>query len=92
MIYYRDDESSLIMIFFIMQTIAILRLALLTIFTEFREMVLFASLYKSQALETGEGRNSEVAILMSSFSLIASECNVLVFMVVDDKEMLIHGI
>lgn len=48
MIYYRDDESSLIMIFFIMQTIAILRLALLTIhvFTEFREMVLFASLYK----------------------------------------------
>lgn len=46
MIYYRDDESSLIMIFFIMQTIAILRLTLLTIFTEFREMVLFASLYK----------------------------------------------
>lgn len=44
MIYYRDDESSLIMIFFIMQTIAILRLTLLTIFTEFREMVLFASL------------------------------------------------
>lgn len=29
-----------------MQTIAILRLTLLTIFTEFREMVLFASLYK----------------------------------------------
>lgn len=46
MIYYRDDESSLIMIFFIMQTIAILRLTLLTIFTEFRDMVLFASLYK----------------------------------------------
>lgn len=46
MIYYRDDESSLIMIFFIMQTIAKLRLTLLTIFTEFREMVLFASLYK----------------------------------------------
>lgn len=46
MIYYRDDESSLIMIFFIMQTIAILRLALLTIFTEFREMVLFVSLCK----------------------------------------------
>lgn len=46
MIYYRDDESSLIMIFFIMQIIAILRLTLLTIFTEFRDMVLFASLYK----------------------------------------------
>lgn len=27
-----------------------------------------------------------------SFSLIASECNVLVFMIVDDKEMLLHGI
>lgn len=96
MIYYRDDESSLIMIFFIMQTIAKLRLTLLTIFTEFREMVLFVSLCKirltSSVRNWRGGRNSEVAILMSSFSLIASECNVLVFMVVDDKEMLIHGI
>lgn len=43
-------------------------------------------------LEIGEGKNFEVVILLLLFSLIVFECNVFVFMVVDDKEMLIYGI